>query len=114
MGGRGTAASDLSDPVAVYQVDPITGARWSEFLGKHSQASIYHSPGWLEALNRTYDYEPLVLTTSGPGAPLENGIAFCSIYSWVTGRRLVGVRFSDHWEPLISDQNQINEVGTYL
>jgi len=114
VGGRSTAASDLNGTVSVYQVDPITDPRWSEFLDKQSQASIYHSPGWLEALSRTYDYEPLVLTTSVPGTPLENGIACCSVDSWVTGRRLVGVPFSDHCEPLISDQSQINEVVMYL
>jgi Acetyltransferase (GNAT) domain len=64
---------------------------------------VFHTTGWLDALQRTYGYEPMALTTSAPGADLQNGIAFCRVRSWLTGRRLVSLPFSDHCEPLIDD-----------
>ncbi len=67
---------------------------------KHPRASAFHTPGWLEALRRTYGYEPVVYTTSPPGADLTNGVVFCRVSSRVTGRRLVSLPFSDHCEPL--------------
>jgi CelD/BcsL family acetyltransferase involved in cellulose biosynthesis len=84
-----------------YTLNPLTDSRWNEFLARHGQASIFHHPGWLEALQRTYDYEPVVLTTTPAERPLENGLAFCRVSSWVTGRRAVSLPFADHCEPLV-------------
>ena len=47
---------------------------------------------WLESLRLTYGYDPLVFTLSPAGRELENGIVFCRVRSWLTGRKLVSVR----------------------
>ena len=52
-------------------------------------------------MRRTYGYTPVVYTTSPPSSPLSNGIVLCQINSWLTGRRMVSVPFSDHCEPLL-------------
>jgi CelD/BcsL family acetyltransferase involved in cellulose biosynthesis len=67
----------------------------------HPRSSAFHTVQWLEALHRTYGYQPLAYTTSPPGASLENGLALCLVQSWLTGRRLVSLPFSDHCAPLI-------------
>jgi len=84
--------------------------RWSALLRQHSAASIFHTPSWLDALRRTYGYEPVVLTTSAPGTELTNGLAFCRINSWLTGRRLVSLPFSDHCEPLVTGPEEFEHV----
>jgi GNAT acetyltransferase-like protein len=84
----------------VYQIDPITDARWPEFVARHPRASVFHTVGWLKALQGTYGYVPVAFTTSSPTSDLKNGIVFCRIDSWLTGRRLVSLPFSDHCEPL--------------
>lgn len=83
-----------------YQLDPIGDTRWGEFVRKHAKASVFHTIGWLEALRLTYGYKPVVFTTSPPDRELENGMVFCRIDSWLTGRRLVSLPFSDYCEPL--------------
>jgi hypothetical protein len=83
-----------------YQVDPTKDARWAELLARHPKASVFHTVGWLEALQRTYGYEPVAFTTSSPTDDLRNGLVFCRVNSWLTGRRLVSLPFSDHCEPL--------------
>ena len=85
----------------VYTIDPLRDPRWAEFINRHSSASVFHSPSWLEAVRRTYGYTPVVYTTSPPSAPLSNGIVLCEIRSWLTGHRMVSVPFSDHCEPLL-------------
>src|ERR1700694_4232743 len=85
--------------MTVYKLNPLAGSRWREFLARHPQASLFHTEEWLKALRLTYGYEPIVFTTSG-GAELSNGVVFCEIQSWLTGRRLVSVPFSDHCQPL--------------
>ena len=62
----------------VYQIDPTRDERWDEFLQKHTDASIFHTRGWLEALQQTYGYNPIAFTTSPAGSPLTNGFPFCT------------------------------------
>jgi len=86
--------------VAVYELNPLTDARWARFLAGHPGASVFHTPEWLEALKRTYGYEPVAYTTSPPGEELSDGLVFCRIESWLTGCRLVSLPFTDHCQPL--------------
>src|ERR1700722_1610771 len=92
--------------------EPLADARWERFLSKHPRASLFHSTPWLQALSRTYGYEPIVYTTSPAGQDLENGIVVCRVESWLTGRRLVSLPFSDHCEPLVDAIDQLNELLT--
>jgi GNAT acetyltransferase-like protein len=91
----------------VYTLDPLRDPRWPEFLEGHSSASVFHSRGWLDALHRTYGYEPVAYTTAPPGRELTNGLVFCRIDSWLTGRRLVSLPFSDHNEPLVDGEEDL-------
>src|SRR5258708_36942191 len=85
----------------IYEIDPLKDQRWAAFLENHPGASVFHTVAWLEALRRTYGYEPIAFTTSSPGRDLENGLVFCQIKSWLTGCRLVSLPFSDHCELLV-------------
>jgi hypothetical protein len=92
-------------------VDPLADARWDQFVEQHSQASIFHTRGWIEALQRTYGYTPVVLTTSPPNAALRNGWLFCVVDSWLTGRRWVSLPFSDHCQPLFDTNSEHHEFA---
>jgi len=94
----------------VYNLDPTQDPRWAEFLRRHPQASVFHTPGWLEALHRTYGYQPIAYTTSRPGSDLNSGLVFCRIYSRLTGRRLVSLPFSDHCDPLVSKPEDLSSI----
>lgn len=98
----------------VYRIDPIKDPRWTELVGQHPKASVFHSLSWLQALRRTYGYETVVFTTSPPHSELRNGIVFCEVNSWLTGRRLVSLPFSDHCEPLYESAEEIDFVVRYL
>ena len=99
--------------MSVYQFNPLKDPRWQPFVDHHPCGSIFHSADWLEALCRTYGYEPVVYTTTSPGKELSNGIVFCRIRSWVSGSRLVSLPFSDHCEPL-ADAHEIAELMEFL
>ncbi len=100
--------------MTLHTIDPISDARWKQFLDTNPQASIFHTPEWLEALRRTYGYRPFVLTSTEPGTAIGNGIVLCEVKSWITGRRLVGVPFSDHCEPLLSDGHEARLMASHL
>jgi hypothetical protein len=100
--------------MTVYTIDPLRDARWAEFISCHNSASIFHSKPWLEAVQRTYGYTPVVYTTSPPSSPLSNGIVLCQINSWLTGRRMVSVPFSDHCEPLLDSPSAAAAIAAEL
>jgi CelD/BcsL family acetyltransferase involved in cellulose biosynthesis len=98
------------DGPLVHELRSHENSRWNELVSRHARSSIFHTSSWLEALRRTYGYEPVVITTSPPDAPLENGLVFCRINSWITGRRWVSLPFSDHCEPLVESSAQLRDL----
>lgn len=97
-----------------HQLDPTKDPRWADLVEQHPDASVFHTVGWLEALKRTYGYEPVAFTTSSPTGALENGLVFCRVRSWLTGSRLVSLPFSDHCEPLCDSSEDLNFLVRYL
>lgn len=98
----------------IHRIDPLKDPRWSELLERHSDTSLFHSTEWLEALRRAYGYEPIAYTTSAPGVPLENGVVFCRVDSWLTGHRLVSLPFSDYCAPLVIGDEDLRFLVTGL
>ena len=93
---------------AVYEIDPLRDPRWAALVENHPQTSVFHSANWLRALQSGYGYEPVALTTCSAGTNLTNGLVFCRIKSWLTGRRFVSLPFSDHCEPLIDSPDKLD------
>jgi CelD/BcsL family acetyltransferase involved in cellulose biosynthesis len=91
-------------------IDPVTDQRWRDLLQRHPAASIFHSPEWLQALSRTYGYEPIAYVRVGASQEFLGGIPFCNISSLLTGRRVVSLPFSDHCEPLTANAKDLNEL----
>ena len=106
--------SFLRLPLTIYSLDPRKDSRWADLVQTHTSASVFHAPGWLEALRLTYGYEPVVFTTSPPKAKLTNGIVFCRVSSWLTGRRMVSVPFADHCEPLLEGNESDKQLIDFL
>jgi CelD/BcsL family acetyltransferase involved in cellulose biosynthesis len=100
--------------VTIYRLNPLTDPRWARLVERHPNASVFHTPSWLEALRRTYGFTPTAITTSAPDIELENGIVFCEVRSWLTGRRLVSLPFSDHCDPLVDHDEQLPALCAHL
>jgi hypothetical protein len=101
-------------PRSLYKIDPLKDSRWEKLLAWHPRASVFHSTAWLEALRRTYGYPSIAYTTSPPGEDLQNGLVFCQVESWLTGRRLVSLPFSDHCELLLRVPEDLQVFGEAL
>jgi len=113
-------SDDLHEPceqtgtVNIHIVDPLSDGRWAELVAQHPSASVFHDRGWLQALARTYGYEPFVLTTAPAGQRLNDGVVLCRISSWMTGTRLVSLPFADHCEPLLNDPGESRVFTAWL
>lgn len=100
--------------MTVIEIDPIGDPRWSALVERHPDASIFHTPGWLEALRRTYGFKPIAYTTARAGQDFEDGIVFCNISSWLTGKRTVSLPFSDHGQPLVDKPDRLAEIVSFI
>ena len=100
--------------ISVYEINPLTDHRWEDFLENHPAATVFHSPEWLTALHQTYGYAVSAFTTTAPEDPLTNALVFCRVQSWLTGRRLVSVPFSDHCTPLFEGKEQLEHLWSRL
>jgi hypothetical protein len=98
--------------MTIYMLDPMTDSRWTQFLTCHPDASIFHTREWLNALRLTYGYKPVAFTTSD-GEYLSNAVVFCQLKSWLTGKRLVSLPFSDHCQPLATGRD-LKAILEYL
>lgn len=92
----------------VYEIDPLHDPRWPRLLARHRLAGIFHSPEWLETVRRTYGYPAVAVTTSPNGQELDNALVFGRIQSWLTGKRLVSMPFSDHCAPLVDSSDELD------
>src|ERR1039457_4158770 len=99
---------------SICQFNPLNDPRWVPFLHQHPHASIFHTSEWLEALRRTYGYEPVAFTHSAPGTELRDAIVFCRVKSWLTGCRMVSLPFSDHCQPLVDREDSFQSLLSSL
>jgi CelD/BcsL family acetyltransferase involved in cellulose biosynthesis len=112
MGLAGTVIDILETEVqafgtTLHEIDPTTDPRWTPFLHRHPQASVFHTQEWLQALRQSYGYIPVAFTTSGPNEPLSNAIPFCRINGLFGRQRFVSLPFSDHCQPLAASSGQL-------
>lgn len=95
-------------------IDPLTDPRWADLIARHPRACTFHSGGWLEALKRTYGYQPIALGIPSGSAGLESAFVFCRVKSPWTGNRLVSLPFSDHCDPLTDTADDLETLLSAL
>jgi hypothetical protein len=106
--------SRIDRKFGVHRFLPLTDPRWCDFLVRHPRSSVFHTHEWLDALRRTYGFEPIAITTSSPSGDLQNAALFCRVDSWLTGRRLVSLPFSDHCDLLIDTSSDLAAIAAAL
>lgn len=99
--------------MTVEDIAPLRDARWPEFVSRHPNASVFHTRGWLQALQCTYGFEPHALVIPSSGG-IRSALAYCRLQSWLRGRRLVSLPFSDQCEPLVADPADCELLCTAL
>jgi len=98
----------------LYTFNPMTDRRWDALVASHPGSSVFHRREWLQTLVDTYGYQLIAITSAEPEKPLSDGIAFCEVDSWITGKRLVSLPFSDHSEPMLSEATSGHDFAEWL
>ena len=83
-------------------IDPRNNKNYNGILLNSKDYSVFHSENWARVISESYNYVPLYLS-------IENNNQFDILFpimrvnSFLTGKRLVSLTFSDFCEPIISN-----------
>jgi len=90
-------------------IDPTGFPGWDELVGRHPEATVFHTSAWARVLSATYDYKPLYFTEMEEGK-LGALLPFMEIRSWLTGSRGVSLPFTDEVAPILSEGVDFEET----
>ena len=88
---------------SVQVTDPRLSPAWDEFVAQQAEGSVFHSTAWAGVLLETYRYQPRYYVLTDASGDILAGVPLLLVKSRLTGRRLVGLPFSDLCPPLVSD-----------
>src|SRR5262249_52744143 len=81
-------------------VNPLYDPEWEQLAASHPDYAFSHSTAWAKVLSKTYGHEPVYLHCSRRGQ-LVALIPAMEVSSPLTGRRGVGLPFTDFCGPLM-------------
>ncbi|MBE7537045.1 MAG: GNAT family N-acetyltransferase [Opitutaceae bacterium] len=90
-------------------VDPDEIPEWDELLEPFSDSTFFHTREWAAILRATYGFSPRYLLLGATRAP-RAVLPLMQVDSWLTGRRGVGLPFSDACAPLSLDEEALHAV----
>ena len=108
---KGTAPliASHSTAAAPQPVNPADCPGWDALVTAHPRASIFHGSAWAKTLQGAYGFKPVYFTaTEADGC--ASVLPLMEVNSWLTGRRGIGLPFTDDCEPLYSDATAIRNL----
>jgi hypothetical protein len=93
-------------------VNPLAYSYWDNTLLSCPGASFFHTSTWARVLQKSYHYEPLYLTMGGDGKMAV--LPVMEVNSPLTGKRGVSLPFTDYCEPIVSNDEQFEEILSYI
>jgi CelD/BcsL family acetyltransferase involved in cellulose biosynthesis len=81
----------------------LTDPRWGAMASSRPDGLIFHQPAWIKMLSDCYGYRPAVFALTGEDGRMAAGLPLMFVRSWLTGRRVSALPFSDFCPPLAED-----------
>lgn len=90
-------------------ISPLTYPDWDNLLLAAPGSSIFHTSYWARVLHDSYGYQPCYLTNINNGK-MDVLVPMMEVKSLLTGSRGVSLPFTDYCEPIISNQNDMQDA----
>ena len=91
------------------RINPAEDSNWKKLLAAQSKRSFFHTAEWAKVLADTYGYKPVYF-----GAVAVVGgyswLPLMEVDSWLTGRRGIGLPFTDDCEPLCAGDGTFEKI----
>ncbi len=81
-------------------IDPLHYPGWDRLLLEHPDHSFFHCSHWARVLQKSYRFRPLYITRIERGK-LQVLVPLMEVDSMLTGKRGVGLPFTDYCEPIL-------------
>jgi lipid II:glycine glycyltransferase (peptidoglycan interpeptide bridge formation enzyme) len=92
----------------IVAIDPTIDTRWDNFIAEQKAATPFHTSAWAKVIHDTYYYQPKYLILENDSGKLTAGMPCFLVSSWLTGKRLVCLPFSDYCYPLSEGGEELN------
>ncbi len=92
----------------------INDPRWMAFARGHQDATVFHHPAWAGVLAQCYGYGPSVFAMMDSAGRITAGLPVAEVKSWLTGRRLVALPFSDFVPPLAGSNAELSKLLSHF
>jgi CelD/BcsL family acetyltransferase involved in cellulose biosynthesis len=86
---------------SVTVVDPCTDPGWADLVGRAPHGCVFHHPAWLQLIRDQYGY-PMSAVCVRDGGEIAAGLPLAYVRSWIMGKRLVALPFSDFCPPVFA------------
>jgi hypothetical protein len=93
----------------IQRINPIGHPGWNALIAAHPKHSFFHTAEWAKVLADTYGYAP-VYFTAGEAGGIRSLLPLMEVDSWLTGRRGIGLPFTDDCEPLCPDAGTFQKL----
>ena len=90
-------------------LNPITHPSWDDLVIPKQPFSFFYSKSWAEVICKSYNYKPYYFLLSDENKKIALA-PMIEIRSHLTGKRGVSLPFTDHCEPIFSEERYF----TYL
>lgn len=91
------------------RVNPLSEPNWNEILPVHPDRSFFHLSEWARVLQETYRYAPCYFTLNDGGL-VQGLLPIMEVNSCLSGRRGVGLPFTDLCNPLVPDSSTFQKL----
>jgi Acetyltransferase (GNAT) domain len=90
-------------------VNPANFAGWDALVAAHPRHSFFHGAAWAATLQGTYGFEPVYFTACAANGNTSI-LPLMEVDSWLTGRRGIGLPYTDECEPLAADAPSMRDL----
>jgi len=95
----------------IQRINPVGYADWNALIASQPKHSFFHTSEWAKVLADTYGYTPVNFAAGETGS-LCSLLPLMEVDSWLTGRRGIGLPFTDDCEPLGADAAVFQKLFT--
>jgi hypothetical protein len=93
----------------IQRINPIGYPDWDALIASQPGHSFFHTTEWAEVLAHTYGYTP-VYFAAGETDGKRSILPLMEVDSWLTGRRGIGLPFTDDCGPLVADAGAFQKL----
>jgi hypothetical protein len=80
---------------------------WNDFVHMHPRSNIFHTLEWRHVLESVFGYRTVYMLSKGSNGKIAAVLPLAYVSSFLTGRRLVSLPFSQYCGPLWTDEDAL-------